>query len=429
MAQPRFLRRSGLARRALATAFPALFAFMILYNISFQAAPSVSTGRVALVLLTLVFWPRLFRVLPGFLRARGMEVLAFGGVFMHALLLYGLGGFSDSNQVSRLFHFLAYAIFGVLVFGVLVRSNPYRFASAVAAAGFIQAILILYSYVSFDYRIWLSDLLVQGGNIPLTTGGQVPGFSNSSGALLSVNQAAAVFCALYAARLAGSARSVWAHTAAAFAMLLSTLVVGRTGLLLSIAFFILFAAVNRGRHRTAIVILTLTGAAIGLAVVGNFVSWVSEVNPDVTNTIEWVADLGRGTETGFVTDIRSQGLPTMTLLEVLVGTGTVTANDASENASGSDSGYVQTYYALGAISGTIFYGVFAWLLWQYLRRSRESIVLGALVIAMFVVEVKEPFIFKYSLPFVALSLCRLSVREIAIPHTAVARAGRRAAAA
>jgi hypothetical protein len=343
---------------------------------------------------------------------------------MHALLLYGLNGFADSNQVSRLFHFLAYAIFGVLVFGVLVRSNPYRFASAVALAGLVQAILVAYSYVSADYRSWLSDLLVQSGNIPLTTGIQAPGFSNSSGALLSVNQAVAVFCALYAARLAGSAKSVWAHTAAAFAILLSTLVVGRTGLFLSIAFFVLFVVVNRGRHRTAIVTLMLIGATIGIAASGNLVSRLSQVNPDVTNTLEWVVDIGRGRESALVSDLRNQGLPTLTPLEVLVGTGRV-ADDAIGNTSGSDSGYVQTYFALGAISGTIFYGALASLLWQDLRRLRERIVLGALVVAMFVVEVKEPFIFKYSLPFVAFSLCRLGVRTIRIPHTAMARGRRR----
>lgn len=427
MARSRFLRRPGLARQAFATAFPALFAFMILYNISFQAAPSVSTGRVALVLLTLVFWRRLFRALPGFLNAHGMAVLVFGCILMHALLLYWLGAFVDPMQVSRLFHFLAYAIFGVLVFGFLVRSNPYRFASAVALAGLVQAVLILYSYVSAEYRTWLADLLVQGGNIPLETGSQVPGFSNSSGALLSLIQAAAVFCALYAARLGRSARSVWAHTAAAFVILLSTLVVGRTGLLLSIAFFVLFAAVNRGRHRAAIVTLTLIGAALGLAAAGNLLSRLYEVNPDVTSTLDWVADVRHGTESASVADVWNQELSTLTPLEVVVGTGRV-SDEANPSASGSDSGYVQTYYALGAISGTIFYGTFLLLLWRCLRRSNERFVLGALVIAMFVVEVKEPFIFKYSLPFVAFSLCRLSVREIGLSHTSVARGKQREAA-
>jgi len=76
------------------------------------------------------------------------------------------------------------------------------------------------------------------------------------------------------------------------------------------------------------------------------------------------------------------------------------------------SGYIQTYYALGFPAALIFYGAFyAYLLSAFARVRTERVALAVLAVAMIVLEVKEPFIFKYALPFFLLVLLALAGRD------------------
>ena len=80
----------------------------------------------------------------------------------------------------------------------------------------------------------------------------------------------------------------------------------------------------------------------------------------------------------------------------MVGTGLVAGAAGEGNATGNDSGYVQTFFALGLIGGGLFYGAVAALLLGLVRRTKDGALLGVLTVAMFVIELKEPFLFKYS---------------------------------
>ena len=97
--------------------------------------------------------------------------------------------------------------------------------------------------------------------------------------------------------------------------------------------------------------------------------------------------------------------------ETIIGTGRVRSITGNGNASGHDSGYVQTYYSLGlllAIFFYIFFLIFAIFLiqrnkFQKYYDSKKQKILYLLILIVFVIEIKEPFIFHYSFPFFVLS--------------------------
>jgi hypothetical protein len=395
--------------------------FAYIYNISFLAAPSVTTGRVALLLLLPPYAGSLapaWRAVGPAQRAALLVVLLVLAYAMLQLLLVSEG---DTVQFSRLMHFVFYVLLGSALFAAASGYDADRFARAFALTTALQGALIFYSFVAPGFRHWLSRLLVQGGNIPFTTPLQAPGFSNSSGAALSLVQALGMFTALLAARRAeGRPRRLLLLAGAVAGA--STLVVGRTGLQLALLFACFF--VFYGPPARALRNLCLLGSAVlALAVVGDgLLALLSTVVPTAADTVAWAFEFFlRGTGSGFFQEFFGrQDVPSLTL-ETLVGTGRVTAYDGVTNASGHDSGYVQTYYALGLPMAVAFYLAVAAALseaWALARQQRGA--LAALVTAIFVVEVKEPFLFKYVMPFLAFALLWLArPAAVAVPGETV----------
>ena len=100
-------------------------------------------------------------------------------------------------------------------------------------------------------------------------------------------------------------------------------------------------------------------------------------------------------------------MPPLTV-ETLVGTSLVVRGDV--NASGHDSGYIQTYYALGAGAALAFYVGFLLLSLSTIVRRSDRLPLLVFLLSLFVIEVKEPFLFKYSAPL-AFVLALLATRR------------------
>ena len=390
----------------------AILMFFFIYNLSFSAVPSLTTGRLTILLLTGLMFTRVFIESRQFLRANLVVLFVFGFMLAHSFLLYILTGGVDSTQLSRSFHFMCYSIFGSLLFSTLLNQNLYMFLSVFSLATLIQSLFIFYSYLSPEYRLWLSELLVQSGNIPLVFGGQVPGFSNSSGAFLSLTQALGVFSALYAARVSKSAIPNYFYGFSSLIIMASIILTGRMGILLASAFLILFLIANVTQRKRFMILNVATIALLIIFLFGSrLYSIVYDYNPQVESQINWAFEFYQhGTEAHSLKDLASQPIPPLSL-ETILGTGLVAGIDGLGNASGNDSGYVQTYYALGLIMAFMFYGTLLFFLLKYTYRSRDRFLLGSLVLLMFVVELKEPFIFKYVYPFFALSVIYLSSKQ------------------
>ena len=94
-------------------------------------------------------------------------------------------------------------------------------------------------------------------------------------------------------------------------------------------------------------------------------------------------------------------------LKTIVGTGEVFDLRFMKNASGNDSGYIQTYYSSGFILAIAFYISYFWFLLKE-TKSKNLFSFLFIIILMFIIEIKEPFIFKYILPFFILNLILLT---------------------
>jgi hypothetical protein len=381
----------------------ALIAFLLLYNISFLALPSLTTGRVALMALALAHARGLWRATIDLASAHVPFVLVYALLVLHAALLQTTGTGTDSVQLSRLLNFGCFVLVGTLALLVRAGGDLPRILRALTIAVCLQSVLVLVSYLSPGYRAWLATLVIQGGNIPLTSATQAPGFSNSSGAALSVVQAAGVFTALYATRFQPSARVALAYGLAACLNAASTVLVGRTGFALSLAYMGAFLVAGARPRVRALLAATVTAGLIGIASAGDdLLAAIERQNPSAAATIEHtMSTLRAGLSDPSVVDLMTQPIPPLSL-DTTIGTGRVVGEFG--NASGHDSGYVQTYFALGLVGAVVFYGAWLALLSSHLAHLPAPGVLGAFVAAMFLIEIKEPFIFKYAMPMVVLVL-------------------------
>lgn len=395
---------TGPARFAVLTAL----VFGLIYNISFLAAPSVTTGRLAV--LALICWTgrKGIRALHGHLTRHWAGGAILGVVSLYTAALFFLSWGEDFSQPSRLMHLTLYSFVGAGLVVAAVDGNRLQFLQAFAAATAVQSLLIGYSFGSVSYREWLSSLLVQGGNIPLTRGVSAPGFSNSSGALLSLIQGLGAFAGMLGVRLSRGRGEQVGFGAAALLCALSTLVVGRTGMQLTLAAAVLFALTSGPGG------LLRLGVAIG--VVGLLVGlyWnplldaLSNINPNAPATLERAFRVFvLRTDEPSVQSLLAQVVPPLGL-ETTLGTGLVVGGLGGGNASGNDSGYIQTYYALGLPMAIIFYLTILSVFVRLWATSDHRRVMAGLIALMFVVELKEPFILKHVYPFFALALLWLS---------------------
>ncbi|MEO7217059.1 MAG: hypothetical protein ABI026_02610 [Gemmatimonadaceae bacterium] len=381
-------------------------AFMVIFNITFAALPSPSTlGAVVRVGTVFLLWIGI-DAYRRFVNDDAGALLLLLALTGYAFVQWALTGFSDSGQAVRAFAFVLYGIYGALLMASLFRGDDMAFVRACTIAGALQAVLIVYSFMSPDYRVWLSGVVQQSGNIDLVTGFSAPGFSNSAGALLSVSQAACVFAAVYGSR---QAQRLWVQIAFVVSALLitaSTVLAGRTGLILSCAFLGVFGVDAAVRNRWRVISAALICILV-LAIVGNAAiqAVATRAGADPAFLKSWAFELfQKGTGAASYSDLASQPVPGLSL-STIVGTGRVTAAAPwAGTASGNDSGYVQTYFALGLIASVLFYSTVAWLSLRATMRANAPLLLGAFAVSMFVIEAKEPFMFKSPMPLMLFAL-------------------------
>ena len=382
-----------------------LFAFV--YNLEFSLFPVLPGARAVLIIL--LVWHRQRIVRDGVEYAHRYSVVAWIllGTLLYACVLSLPSG--DWSQPSRLFHFLVYSVGGAIAWTAV--ENRYaqkeqasdRLLRRFAVATGLQSILIFVSLLSFGFRTWVSGMLVRGGNIDLATAIRPPGFSNSGGAALSVVQALGVYAALHVAQSTPSRteRSIM-HLLALMGGL-ATAISGRTGLLMVAFAPILFLLSGTNRSRR-IFVGRLTFLIVAVGSFGpTLLTKFRESNRDIDALASSASELFLfGSRTASWQDLASMSIPELTN-DTFVGTGRVVAEDI--NASGHDSGYVQTYFALGVPMTALFYSTVIVLCLATLRNAQASArpLLVWLLSLMMIIELKEPFIFKYTIAFVVLA--------------------------
>ncbi|QIR06505.1 hypothetical protein [Salinivibrio costicola] len=283
------------------------------------------------------------------------------------------------------------------------------FFRSVAFACFLQAFFVYISFFSESYRIFLSGILVETSNIPITYSKRVPGFSNSSGSLLSLLLSFGVFffMCLFVNNSSRHYKLVF-FTCAVF-VATSCLFVGKLGLFLS-AYFIFATLFFQSKYfRYVIFLVALFSVPASLAYyIYNSPSSVIESNAVSLEGFEYALNRSfsifssEGDST--IKALLKMPIPNLDINTTL-GHGYFI--DASgRNVTGSDVGYVQSYYSLGLIFSLIFYvSLFCYLFYKILGVQNLTLRNMAFVFffPLFVVELKEPFITKLGYVFLLLT--------------------------
>ena len=381
--------------------------FFIIYDFGFIAFPSLTSGRV--VLLAIFIYSLIKKDI-----LINKEV-AFFSIFIFILFVASLIQFINSDdfkQSSRLFWFTIYSIITPFLL-LKIFKDKIDFLNAFFIATTIQSIITIGSFLNPEFKQFILSAIVVGGN-DIKDGFRAIGFTSASGAAFSIIQFCGVFSGLmllnYTRDNLIKSIFIWIFIVIG---LLSTLIIGRTGLLCSIIAIIYFLFINFNLKKAILYsVITFIISQI------NFINLLENQTEGIDGfNIEffknWIEDGFILKNNNTVEAISRMPIPPLSL-NTIVGTGEVFDAEKSVNASGHDSGYIQTYFSLGFVFAIVFY-VSYFLFLIRITKLKNLLILLFLIFILFVVEFKEPFIFKYILPFYILTLTVLYNKERNVP--------------
>ena len=380
--------RCRLVKRILLT----LVTFAILYNISPIDSDALSSGRLAMLSLLL------YLALTGrpIYRAHDWKPLLIFLPLPYVILQYAL--VYDPGQLSRFAHLALYSLVGASIVARLAGSLE-DLLKIILTAITIQAVIILYSFGSLEYRAWFESSVLSGTNFQASDLYRAPGLTSTGGSALSVIQSLGVMVGGTLLFLRQPARSPVPIILLMLLCALSCVVVGRTGLLLSSVFLVMFC-VGAGYAWGLL-------AVGGSLVVALFVSLphFAELMPSgfsTDNFLNWALGFFLSGTDESVVDLASMPVHALAPLDAMVGTGLISPI-AGGNPSGHDSGFVQAYFSMGLLMSTAFYALYALVLLHLLRWLPITLK-WTLAAMFFAIEIKEPFVFKYGTMFVLVAI-------------------------
>jgi hypothetical protein len=382
-----------------------LFVFAILFDINFKFLPSLTTSRIAFFIIV---------ILAFFRKDKQSTYFIYYLFFLSIILFFSVLQFfysGDFTQTSRIIWFSLYGIVTPFLFKNYVKSNN-EFFYLIGIAVLIQAILTIFSFLMPSVKSVFSNLILSSSNYDESNVLRAMGFATVGGASFSVIQSTGVISFIILAKLNKwsliKSFLIWFSI---LIILISIFFIGRTGMFISLTTILAYVISLKVKLRNVIVTITFIFLAFQInytSLIENLTSRVDGFRSDLF--IEWIESSFKVKDNETTVALNEMPVPPLSF-ETLIGTGRVRDVTGLENASGHDSGYVQTYYSLGLILATCFYLSFLIFLFFLIYRSNfqkynDSInkkILYMLVLLLFFIEIKEPFIFYYSFPFFVLS--------------------------
>lgn len=371
--------------------------FFIIYDFSFVAFPSITSGRIALLIISydLIYKKEIK------LSRNLIYFLAILFILLIASLIQYISS-SDFIQSSRLIWFAIYSVITPFFLSKCFKDSK-EFLQVFLLATTVQSIIVMFSFFNPLVKQDILSTIVVGGNEMEEIIYRAISFSGSSGAALSIIQFCGVFSGLTLLKsFPNSIKNSVLIWICIVLTLLSTVFVGRTGLLCSLLSIVIFL-VSQFNFRKLIWffgIIALVTQINFMAILESQTESISGFNVDFF--LDWIEEAFTLKDNHTVNVIQEMPIPPLSIYTIM-GTGEVFDTEKLVNASGNDSGYIQTYYSLGIIMAIIFYvSYFLFLISETKIKNLSTILF--VVLLMFIVEFKEPFIFKYILPFFILTL-------------------------
>ena len=399
----------SLANKSIIVKF--LLVFFILYDINFKFLPGFTSGRISFVVVLVYFLFEWIRSGATFSKFFLNENSWYFNVLIFVIIIAFLQFFSsnDITQVARLFYFTIYGIVTPLIL-VKIFNKSNDFLLVIGISVLLQSFITLGSYLIPSIKVLLNNLVLYNAHFDASNNTRALGFVSVAGAAFSLIQFTGVFSILTYLNLN--------HVKWQFKMLLnisiliiliSTLFIGRTGLFLSILVLLLFFIFNKFSIKK--VILGILCFSIILQI--NFEKALDFVTKDVDGYnselfIAWIQS-GFRLNNDLVEGLNEMPIPPLTY-QTLIGTGLLVGPNGEGNASGHDTGYIQTYYSMGLIIAFVFYVSYFYYLFIKVRRNKFNLSYFLLFI-LILVESKEFFIFSYAFPFFVFSYILIVRKE------------------
>lgn len=384
-----------------------IFIFGFIYDINFSFLPRLTTGRLCFLAL----------IIYSIFKKKGIPRVAMSFIlilcFILVIVLMQYSYSSDSTQISRIIWFTLYGILSPFLFINFIKSKN-EFLYLISIAVVIQAGLSIFSFINPSIKSLFYNLIIYTSNFDEDQSLRAVGFASIGGAALSVIQSIGVITILFLFRtnVFGFYKSLllWGGI---IVIILSIVLIGRTGLFISF-FCILLYFISEIRNVKNVIVFGLIIFALyqinWLTILERATTDVSGFN--ITIFTEWVENAFKIKNNDTTEVLTNMPIPSLSV-ETLLGTGMVVDPSGVGNASGHDSGYIQTYYSLGLLMATFFY--FSYLSFLIKQIPPKGKYLYLLIFVMFIIEIKEPFIFQYIYPFFVLSMIRL-MRKFDVKH-------------
>lgn len=392
-----------------------LLSFAMIFNISFVFAPSLTSARIAFFIIIVLSYNKIFYCLRNeskfYISRCFFYILCCSFLFSVVQFLLSSG---DSTQVSRLLYFFLFSIVGAIGISSLLDFDINKVSKAIVYAIFFQSIFIFVDYNSVLFHSFVTHKLVQPENYKEDWIRAV-GLTNGGGSSLSMILFSGFVVCLYLLNDTKQWREKSLYVFMAVSIMGSTVLTGRTGLVLEILFLLTFPLYNRSFNFARILKSYLSlflFISLFLYLLDNYLlNIMLDANDKFEFLLLWLEEIGEFGSGGTVNALKEMNVPPVSL-DTILGTGYVKTSEGF-NASGSDIGYVQTYYSLGLIFTVLFYlSLFSYLSWNFYKYfGKKYFFWQTLVILIFFAEYKEPFIFKYSLIFVVFTVLTCKFRN------------------
>ncbi len=370
--------------------------FSFLFDVNFINLPGLTTARLSLIFLLIYSILFKFKISRACLNALGVVIFVFLVCFLQYL------GSRESTQISRIIWFAMYGIITPMLLSQGLK-DPKEFFILITVACTLQALIAIFSFINPSIKAMLYNLVIFTVNFDEKQTLRAVALSSAGGASLSVVQSFGVISGIFLLKYYSPK---FMHgmflVLGIFFSTLSTFIIGRTGLVVSLLAIMVYLLSLKFKLKTIAFLVSV----IILVTQIDLIQLTDKLMKDVDGfNIElftaWIENAFIIKDNATSEDLSSMPVPPISF-ETIIGTGRVTDINLGVNASGHDSGYIQAYYSMGLILATFFYLSYAFFLTKLIRFSNFSI-LYFLLLMLFLLEVKEPFIFQYSLPFFILT--------------------------
>lgn len=383
-----------------------IFTFCYLFQLKFLSFEWIPATRLVFLLCTFTVGIKLLYFFKKEIEKNIIFYLIQCSIFLYIISQVILLP-TDFGMLSKIIVFLVFTLY------MAAAASMYFFdvrhlLKILTVCCSIQAVMVFVSFLVPAYRDWLSTIMVEGGNIPFSDPFRVPGFSPGSGASLALTISAGVFSSMALYWQSEKLKPKLVYLFLSILMSVSCIFVGKLGLFLSLFYILTFFVLSFNNLKHTVFIFFVTVVILFLIYLSLDIDWDAIAYP-----LQRSFSIFLNGEDSSVGALGDMPIPPLDIATI-IGTGLASTPNGL-NASGSDIGYIQTYFGFGLVNAILFYVSFFFYLANNifkLPNSKNKLLCLIFCAPLFIIEFKEPFITKITYPLILLVLIFLSQKEL-----------------